>query len=220
MRRFAIAAAAAVAALVGAWNWSAAGEPPKISAPVSPEAAAKQGLEVATFAAGCFWCVEADFDKVAGVVSTMPGYTGGRTKSPTYWSVATEATGHVEAVQLTFDPKKISYKDLLQHYWHGVDPVDGSGQFCDRGSSYRPAIFTYGPEQQKAAEASKTAIEQSKRLSRPIKVEIVPASEFTPAEMEHRKYYQTHPYKYRVYRLGCGRDARLKALWGDEAASH
>ena len=106
MRRFAIAAAAAMAALVGAWNWSAAGEPPKISAPVSPEAAAKQGLEVATFAAGCFWCVEADFDKVAGVVSTMPGYTGGRTKSPTYWSVATEATGHVEAVQLTFDPKK------------------------------------------------------------------------------------------------------------------
>lgn len=219
MRRLVYAVAALAVVITGSMGALRA-QPPMPSGQSAPPAAtvAPDDLEVATFAAGCFWCVQADFDKVPGVVATMPGYTGGHTPNPTYWDVATETTGHTEALQVTFDPKRVSYAELLQHFWHDVDPVDGSGQFCDRGTAYRPAIFTHDAEQQRLAEESKRKLEQSKRFDRPLAVEIVPASEFTPAEPEHRKYYLTHRYRYIFYRLGCGRDARLRAVWGEEAS--
>ena len=186
-------------------------------APATRAAPAQQGLEVATFASGCFWCTESDFDKVAGVKETISGFMGGKTKSPTYEQVSAGGTGHAEAVQLTYDPKVVSYQQLLDYYWRHVDVLDGGGQFCDRGSQYRPAIFAATPEQRKLAEVSKTALQNSGRFSEPIAVEIAEAGDFTPAEDYHQNYYQTHPLKYRYYRHACGRDARLQQLWGSEA---
>lgn len=172
------------------------------------------GMEVATFASGCFWCTESDFDKVAGVTATVSGYIGGMTVKPTYEQVSAGRTGHAEAVQVTFDPKKVTYQQLLDQYWHNVDPLDNGGQFCDRGSHYRPAIFVHTPEQRKLAEESKAALDASKQFSRPIVVEITNASAFTPAEDYHQDYYKKEPLRYKIYRHGCGRDARLEALWG------
>lgn len=174
-------------------------------------------LEVATFASGCFWCTESDFDKVEGVKETISGFMGGKTKNPTYKQVSMGNTGHAEALQLTFDPKVVSYKDLVEYYWRHVDLLDGGGQFCDRGSQYRPVIFTHTPEQKAIAEASKAMLDKSGRFDKPIAVEIVEASEFTPAESYHQNYHETHPLQYRYYRYGCGRDARIEELWGDEA---
>lgn len=177
---------------------------------------ASEGLAVATFASGCFWCTESDFDKLDGVTETISGYIGGKTKNPDYRSVSSGGTGHTEAVQLKYDPSKISYEKLLDYYWRNVDLVDGTGQFCDRGSQYRPAIFTHSPEQHKAAEASKANLEKTKpfKSNRQIAVEITPATEFTAAETYHQDYYKKNPLRYKVYRYGCGRDARLKTLWG------
>lgn len=174
-------------------------------------------LATATFAAGCFWCVESDFDQVEGVVETISGYTGGKTKNPTYHEVGGGGTGHAEALQVKYDPSKVSYQQLLDYYWRHVDLLDGGGQFCDRGDQYRPAIFTHDEEQKRLAEASKAALEKSGRFNKSIAVQIVPASTFTTAEDYHQNYHNTNSLKYRYYRYGCGRDARLKQLWGDEA---
>ena len=172
------------------------------------------GLVVATFAAGCFWCVEPPFDKTEGVVSTTSGYTGGTVAGATYRQVGAGGTGHTEAVRVVFDPAKVSYDKLLDVYWRNVDPLDGGGQFCDRGAEYRPAIFVHDDEQRRAAEASKAALSASGRFKQPIAVAVEPAKEFWVAEEYHQDYYLKNPVKYRYYRWGCGRDARLEELWG------
>jgi len=171
----------------------------------------------AVFAAGCFWCVESDFEKVPGVVEVISGYSGGRTPKPTYETAS--ADGHIEVVKVIYDPSKVSYAQLLDFYWRHVDLVDGDGQFCDRGNTYRPAIFVDGPEQERAAEASKSALTASKRFSKPIAVTIEKAAPFVPAEDYHQDYYKKNSIKYKLYRYGCGRDARLEALWGKDAAA-
>lgn len=176
-----------------------------------------EGLEIATFGSGCFWCTESDFDKVPGVVSTISGYMGGDTENPTYQSVSSGRTGHAEVLQVAYDPEKVNYEQLLHHYWRTTDILDGTGQFCDRGSQYRPVIFTHTPEQRRLAEEGKKALDDSKRFDRPVAVEIADASTFTPAEDYHQDYYKRNPYRYSHYRSGCGRDRRIKSLWGNEA---
>ena len=180
----------------------------------APKAEADRKLEVATFASGCFWCTESDFDKVKGVVETTSGYMGGTTPDPTYEQVSTGTTGHAEVLQLKYDPREVTYEELLDVYWRNVDPLDGGGQFCDRGSQYRPAIFYHTEEQKRLAETSKTTLEESGRFDQPIAVEITTASTFTPAEDYHQDFYLRNPVRYTFYRIGCGRDARLEALWG------
>jgi peptide-methionine (S)-S-oxide reductase len=180
----------------------------------------QEGLETATFASGCFWCTESDFDKVDGVKETISGFMGGKTKNPTYEQVSMGNTGHAESLQLKFDPKVVSYNQLLDYYWRHTDVLDGGGQFCDRGSQYRPVIFVATPEQRKLAEESKAALEKSGRFSQPIAVEIADAGPFTPAEDYHQNYHNTHALQYTYYRHACGRDARIKQLWGDEAMTH
>lgn len=206
----------AVTVIIGA-SLASAQQPDAAKAPAP---ATQAGLEVATFASGCFWCAESDFDKVPGVTETISGFMGGQTKNPTYEQVSAGGTGHTEALQLKYDPKVVSYQQLLDYYWRHVDLLDGGGQFCDRGNQYRPAIFAHTPEQKKLAEDSKAALDKSKRFDRPIAVEIVDAGTFTPAEDYHQNYYETHPLQYRYYRYACGRDARLEKLWGAEAATH
>jgi peptide-methionine (S)-S-oxide reductase len=175
------------------------------------------GIEIATFAGGCFWCVEADFDKVDGVTATISGYMGGRTTNPTYKQVSAGGTGHAEVVQIQFDPKKVTYQRLLQIFWRTIDPLDAGGQFCDRGDVYRTAIFTHSDDQKRLADASKTALTDSGRFKTPIVTEITPASTFTRAEDYHQDFYTKDPGRYYSYRAGCGRDQRVKALWGAEA---
>jgi peptide-methionine (S)-S-oxide reductase len=174
-------------------------------------------LATATFAGGCFWCVEADFDKVEGVVSTTSGYIGGRNPNPTYEQVSAGGTGHVEAVQVVYDPRKVSYEKLLQVFWVNVDPTVKDRQFCDVGSQYRTAIFVHDEAQRRAAEASKAALERSRPFKAAIVTPIEPATAFYPAEAYHQDYYLKNPIRYRYYRSGCGRDARLKELWGEKA---
>jgi peptide methionine sulfoxide reductase msrA/msrB len=174
-------------------------------------------LARATFAAGCFWCVEPPFDKVPGVVSTTSGYAGGRVKNPTYEQVSEGTTGHAEVVQVAFDPARVSYERLVEIFWRNVDPTDAGGQFCDRGSQYRSAIFYEGEAQKRAALASKRALEASGRLKKPIVTEIVPLEAFYPAEGYHQDFCRKSPVRYNTYRAGCGRDRRLEELWGDEA---
>lgn len=174
-------------------------------------------LDVATFGSGCFWCTESDFDQVKGVVTTISGYMGGKTLNPTYKSVSAGGTGHVEVLQVTFDPSQVSYKTLLDYYWRHTDVVDGGGQFCDRGDQYRPVIFVHTPEQRQLAVEGKADLEKSGRFSKPIAVQIVDASTFTPAEDYHQNYYEKNPLKYRYYRYSCGRDARIRQLWGNGA---
>lgn len=170
---------------------------------------------VATFAGGCFWCMEPPFDKVDGVYSTTSGYAGGKVKNPTYRQVSAGVTGHAEAIQVVYDPERVTYEELLEVFWHNIDPLDGGGQFCDRGSQYRPAIFFEGDEQRRAAEASKQALTDSGRLPRPIVTEITPLEAFYPAEDYHQDFYKKSPVRYTSYRAGCGRDRRLKQLWGE-----
>ena len=173
--------------------------------------------ETATFAGGCFWCVESDFDKVDGVLDAVSGYMGGKLEKPTYKQVSAGGTGHAEVVQITYDPGKVSYQRLLEVYWRTIDPLDAGGQFCDRGDPYRTAIFTHSAEQQRLAEASKAALDASGRFKQKIATGITPASAFTPAEDYHQDYYTKNPVQYRFYRFSCGRDGRVKELWGDEA---
>jgi len=174
-------------------------------------------LAKATFAGGCFWCVEADFDKVDGVVSTTSGYIGGHLANPKYEQVAAGTTGHAEAVEVVFDPRRVSYEKLLDVFWHSIDPTVVNRQFCDVGSPYRTAIFVHDAAQRRAAEASKAAIEKTKPFPQPIVTPIEPATTFYPAEEYHQDYYLKNPVRYRYYRSSCGRDARLKELWGSKA---
>jgi peptide-methionine (S)-S-oxide reductase len=166
----------------------------------------------ATFAAGCFWCVEADFDKVPGVISTTSGYTGGELKNPSYEQVSRGGTGHTEAVEIVYDPAKVTYEQLLEHFWRNVDPLTAHRQFCDVGDQYRPAIFVHDDAQRQAAEASKTRVQQ--RFKDPVVVQVIPAAAFYRAEGYHQDYYKKNPVQYRYYRWSCGRDGRLKDLWG------
>jgi peptide-methionine (S)-S-oxide reductase len=172
------------------------------------------GLEKATFAGGCFWCMEPPFDKLPGVKSVVSGYTGGQRLNPTYEEVSSGTTGHAESIEISYDPAVVSYSKLLDVFWHNIDPTVKDRQFCDVGSQYRSAIFYHDEEQKRLAEASKTALEQSKRFSSPIYTEVIAATPFYPAEEYHQKYYQKNPIRYKYYRYGCGRDQRLKELWG------
>jgi len=183
-------------------------------AAVLPAAQAQPATAKAIFAGGCFWCVEADFDKVPGVLSTTSGYIGGKVANPTYQQVTTKSTGHAEAVEIVFDPAKVSYEQLLEHYWRSIDPTTKDRQFCDSGSPYRTAIFALDAAQLKAAQASLAALEKSKPFPEPIVTQIVLAGPFYVAEAYHQDYYKKNPIRYQYYRTGCGRDARLKQLWG------
>lgn len=183
-------------------------------------AAVPPGQAVATFAGGCFWCVESDFDKVPGVTATISGYTGGRTVNPGYHDVSSGTTGHAESVEIYYDPKKVTYEHLLDVFWHSVDPTTKDRQFCDAGSQYRTAIFYHDEAQRKAAEASLAKIQKEKPFKAPIVTEITMAGPFYPAEEYHQDYYRKNPVRYQIYRSGCGRDARLKELWGDKAGGH
>ena len=190
-----------------------------LHAPAQSPAAAPlpAGAEKATFAGGCFWCVEADFDKVPGVLSTTSGYTGGTVANPSYEQVSAKHTGHAESVEVVYDPSKVSYEQLLAYFWHHIDPTTKDRQFCDVGSPYRTAIFAHGEAQLKAALASKAALEKSKPFKEPIVTEIVAAGPFYPAEGYHQDYYKKNPLRYEFYRTSCGRDARVKQLWGSGA---
>jgi peptide-methionine (S)-S-oxide reductase len=167
---------------------------------------------VATFAGGCFWCVEADFDKVEGVMRTTSGYTGGKLANPTYNDVGRGGTGHTEAVEIVYDTAKVTFEKLLDVFWHNHDPLAKNRQFCDRGDQYRPAIFYHDDEQRRLAEASKAKYQP--RFQQPIQTEIVTAGPFYKAEDYHQDYYRKNPIAYKFYRYNCGRDARLEALWG------
>ena len=168
----------------------------------------------ATFAGGCFWCMEPPFDHLDGVISTTSGYIGGRTKNPSYQEVSSGVTGHAEAVQVAYDPKKVSYAKLLEVFWRNIDPTVKDQQFCDHGSQYRTGIFYYSDEQKRAAEASRAQLEKTKPFKAAIVTEITAAGEFYPAEEYHQDYYLKNPIRYKFYRANCGRDGRLKELWG------
>ena len=176
-------------------------------------------MKIATFAGGCFWCMEPPYDKLDGVISTVSGYTGGRTVDPTYEEVSSGTTGHAESLQVTYDPSRIGYQKLLDVFWRNVDPLARDRQFCDIGEQYRSAIFYHDDEQKRLAEASKRALEQSGRFKQPIATQIVAALPFYPAEEYHQDYYKKNPIRYKFYRYNCGRDQRLKELWGEAQPS-
>jgi len=206
------AAAMLLGLAVLAWAAQGGGDAGPGDVPTPPA-----GSAVAIFAGGCFWCMEGPFDALPGVLSTTSGYTGGRVEQPSYEQVSSGATGHAEAVQVVYDPERIDYAQLLQVFWRNVDPLDDGGQFCDRGSQYRSAIFVRDASQRRLAEASRHELEASGRLTGPIATEILEAGPFYPAESHHQDYYQKNPLRYRFYRTGCGRDRRLEEVWGDEA---
>jgi peptide-methionine (S)-S-oxide reductase len=183
-----------------------------LSTTAAEPTAKAQATTTAVFAGGCFWCMEPPYDKLPGVVATTSGYTGGQKMNPTYEQVSAGDTGHVEAMQVTYDPKLVSYEKLLEVFWRNVDPLDKGGQFCDRGSTYTTAIFYANEEQKKLAEQSKAAIE--KKLGKAIVTAIRPAATFYAAEDYHQDYYQKNPLRYKYYRYSCGRDQRLEELWG------
>lgn len=184
------------------------------------EAVPTENQATAIFAGGCFWCMEHPFDELEGVVSTTSGYTGGAQVDPTYNQVSAGGTGHVEAVQVIYDPAIVTYDTLLQTFWHNIDPVDDRGQFCDKGSQYRAKIFVDGDEQRQLAEASRQALSAEPQFqATPIVTTIETAQPFYPAEDYHQNYYLTHPVRYNFYRTSCGRDRRLAEVWG-EAAGH
>ncbi|MBD3771724.1 MAG: peptide-methionine (S)-S-oxide reductase MsrA [Rhodobacterales bacterium] len=209
----AVALAAGLAAMAFGF-FSSAGAQDQVS---SPDA---KRLSTAVFAGGCFWCVEADFDKLDGVVSTVSGYTGGTVAKPTYKQVSHEKTGHYEAVKVTYDPDKVSYADLVDYYFHHIDPTDAAGQFCDKGESYRSAVFVSDADQREVAETEVEMIDKSGVLGTPVVTQILDASTFWPAEDYHQDYYKKNPLKYRYYRTACGRDARVKKVWADASTGH
>ena len=176
---------------------------------------AEQELATATFSGGCFWCMEQPFDMLPGVIKTIPGYTGGDTKHPTYKEVSSGTTGHVEAMQITYAPSVISYEKLLEVYWHNIDPTNGNGQFCDTGNQYRAGIFYHNEEQKRLAEQSKTLLEKNKKFTGSIMTFIAAATEFYPAEDYHQNFSRKNPLTYKFYRFTCGRDNRLHELWGN-----
>ncbi len=188
-----------------------------LAAPAPPP---PPGLAVATFAGGCFWCMQPPYDNLPGVVKTIAGYTGGSKADPTYAEVSSGRTGHAESVEVIYDPKKVSYEKLLEVYWVNVDPTTKDRQFCDSGNQYRTAIFYHDEAQKKAAEESMRKLEQTKPFVQPIVTAIVKAGPFYPAEDYHQDYYKKNPVRYQLYRTGCGRDARLRELWGARAGGH
>jgi peptide-methionine (S)-S-oxide reductase len=172
------------------------------------------GKSTAIFAGGCFWCMEPPFDRIDGVYSTTSGYIGGHLRNPTYAQVTSGTSGHTEAVAVVYDPARVSYAQLLEVFWRNIDPLDAKGQFCDRGSQYRSGIFVRTAEERRLAEASRQEV--ARRLGRPVVTEITTASAFYPAEEYHQNYYQKNPVRYKYYRSSCGRDRRLRELWGRE----
>jgi peptide-methionine (S)-S-oxide reductase len=184
----------------------------------APTKAAKPPLARATFAGGCFWCMEPPFEKIAGVASVTSGYTGGQKVNPSYEEVSAGQTGHAESVEIVYDPARVTYAQLLDVFWHNVDPTQGDGQFCDHGNQYRTAIFYHDAEQKRLAEESREKVQA--RLQKPVVTEIVAASRFYPAEEYHQDFYKKNPIRYYTYRSGCGRDRRLKEVWGAEAGGH
>jgi peptide-methionine (S)-S-oxide reductase len=185
-----------------------------VVAPAQTATTGEGRVAVATFAGGCFWCMEEAFDKVPGVIRTVSGFTGGTVANPSYELVMTKKTGHAEAVQVTYDPGKVTYAQLVDWFWRNIDPVDASGQFCDKGSPYRSGIFYHGPEQKKIAEDTKRALEASGRFKQPIVTEITAAGPFYPAEDYHQDYYKKNEKRYQFYKFGCGRVQRLEQIWG------
>ena len=188
---------------------SASGESTKERAP-------EQNFEKATFAGGCFWCMEPPFDKLEGVISTTSGYTGGVEKNPTYEQVSSGRTGHLEAIEVLYDPSKVSYEQLLEVFWKNVDPTQGNGQFVDIGPQYRTAIFFHSEEQRRLALESRNRLQESRKFAKPIVTEIRPAMEFYRAEDYHQDYYLNNPIRYKYYRWGSGRDQFLEKVWGEK----
>lgn len=182
----------------------------------APAGEAQGNLPTATFAGGCFWCTQADFEKVSGIVKVIAGYTGGHQENPTYQEVSAGGTGHVEAVQVTYDPAKVSYKQLLDYFWRHVDPTDPNGQFVDQGAQYRSVIFYHDEGQKRLAEESKRELEKSGRFAKPIVTDILPFTKFYPAEEYHQDYYKKNPVRYKFYRWNSGRDQFLTRVWGEE----
>ena len=174
-------------------------------------------LRKATFAGGCFWCLQPPFDKLEGVIATIPGYMGGKTDNPTYQEVCSGSTGHAEVIQVEFDPQQVDYADLLEVFWRNINPTDAGGQFVDRGSQYRSAIFYHDQEQKRIAEESRLALNETGRFQAPIVTEVVPAGPFFPAEDYHQDYYRKSPMRYRSYRYHSGRDRFLDQVWDDES---
>jgi peptide-methionine (S)-S-oxide reductase len=205
MMRWLLIALAALGALV----WLAPS-----TAQTTATGPAPAGLAKATFAGGCFWCVESDFDKVPGVKSTTSGYTGGKVANPSYEQVSSKSTGHAEAVEVLYDPKVVSYEQLVDYFWHTIDPTTKDRQFCDVGSPYRTAIFVHDAQQLATAQASLAKLEKTKPFKDPVVTEIVLAGPFYAAEDYHQNYYKVNPVRYKYYRNGCGRDERVKQLWG------
>ncbi len=184
-------------------------------AAASERAGSAEKIATATFAGGCFWCMVHPFDELPGVISVTSGYTGGHTPNPTYAEVSSHTTGHIEAIQVRYDPDRIQYQRLLEVYWRNVDPLDGGGQFCDRGDTYQSAIFYQDEEQKRLAEQSKTGIER--RLQHQVVTEIRPGGRFYEAEDYHQNFYKNNPLRYTYYRYRCGRDQRLEELWGKKS---
>lgn len=207
-----LAAMAALVMLSGCGDRGGAAAQARDGTP-APAAARSDGLAEATFAGGCFWCMEPPYDKLDGVKETISGYTGGRTANPTYEQVSAGGTGHAEVVRVVYDPAVVTYEALVDVFWKNVDPFAKNRQFCDAGDQYRSAIFYHDSAQRRAAEATKAAHEE--RFGRPIATQIVPVTEFTPAEEYHQDYYTKNPVRYKFYRWNCGRDARLVEVWGE-----
>ncbi len=191
-----------------------------VMAAASSAANATSERATAVFAGGCFWCEETAFEGVPGVLSVTSGYTGGQTKNPSYEQVSAGTTGHAESVQVIYDPAKIGYVQLLEIFWHNIDPFARNAQFCDHGTQYRSAIFYQGDEQRRAAWTSKAKLEEQARFKGKIATQVVAASTFYPAEEYHQDYYKKNPVHYQAYRLGCGRERRLKDVWGEAAGDH
>ena len=212
-----LAAAAVLVALSVACAHAAEPVAAKKDAPALAPAA---GISKAIFAGGCFWCMESPFESIDGVSAVVSGFTGGPKKDPTYEEVSNGETGHTEAVEITFDPAKVSYEKLLEVFWKNIDPTVRDRQFCDKGSQYRSGIFYASETQKAAAEASKAALEKSKPFDAAIVTEVTAFDVFWPAEEYHQDYYKKNPVRYRYYRNGCGRDKRLKELWGSDGAAH
>jgi peptide-methionine (S)-S-oxide reductase len=182
---------------------------------IAPVPAAAPGQAVAVFAGGCFWCMETDFDKLSGVVSTTSGFAWGQVPNPTYEQVGLGVTGHTESVQVIYDTSKLTYPQVLDYFWHHIDPTDGGGQFCDRGDQYRSAIFPVDEAQKADAEKSKADLEASHVLPGPIETQILPQQKFYAAEIYHQDFHVKDPERYEPYRMGCGRDARVKEVWAN-----
>ncbi|MCH7747003.1 MAG: peptide-methionine (S)-S-oxide reductase MsrA [Acidobacteria bacterium] len=206
-----VSALLAIAALVGGAMALVTAEGQTSATPV-----AAPGLAKATFAGGCFWCMEPPFDELDGVISTTSGYTGGERQHPTYGEVSSGRTAHAEAVEVVYDPAKITYAQLLDVFWRNIDPLTRNRQFCDHGAQYRTAIFFHDAEQERLARKTKRQLEESGRFADPIVTQIAEAHQFWAAEDYHQDYYLKNPIRYKFYRFGCGRDRRLKELWGDD----